>query len=216
MPSIAKAQQKALQSGFLNNLGSGRTGAPRLSTVEAMLALYAEEFIKAANDNLNKDNSVSTGKLGDSIEFEIESFGTAYKMQILVLDYYDYVNKGVKGVKGSGISSPYSFKYINPSKSHIEAIRKWIKENRDKVKVTDIKYGKTRQESKAIPYDKKVSQLAYIIARSNKKKGIKGTGFWDKAFTETFNDFAVQMSKALGVDVQVDLNQLVQGMKKKR
>lgn len=216
MPSIAKAQQKALQSGFLNNLGTGRTTSPRLSTVEAMLALYAEEFIKSANDNLNKDNSVSTGKLGDSIEFEIQSLGTAFKMQLLVLDYYDFVNKGVKGVKGSGISSPYSFKTINPSKSHVEAIRKWIKENKSKVKVTDIKYGKTRQESKAIPYDKKVTQLAYIIARSSKKKGIKGTGFWDKAFDKTFADFELQMSKALGVDVQVDLQQLVQGMKKKR
>ena len=215
MPSIAKAQQKALQSGFLNNLGTGRTSSPRLSTVEAMLALYAEEFIKAANDNLNADNSTSTGKLGDSIEFELQGTNTAFNMQLLVLDYYDFVNKGVKGVKGSGISSPYSFKHINPSKSHVEAIRKWIKENRNKVKVTDIKYGKTRQETKAIPYEKKLDQLAYIIARSNKKKGIKGTGFWDKAFDNTFRDFAVQMSKALGVDVQVDLNQLVQGIKKR-
>ena len=216
MPSIAKAQQKALQSGFLDNLGTGRTGSPRLNTVEAMLSLYAEEFIKKANDNLNKDNSVSTGKLGDSIEFQIDSFGTAFSMKLLALDYYDFVNKGVKGVKGSGITSPYSFKTINPSKSHVEAIRKWIKENKSKVKVTDIKYGKTRQESKAIPYEKRLDQLAYIIARSSKKKGIKGTGFWDNAFDTTFKDFAVQMSKALGADIQVDLNNLVQGIKKKR
>src|SRR5687768_14034067 len=102
MPSIASAQSKALQSGFLNNLGTGKTGTPRLSTVEAMMALYAEEFIKAANDNLNEDNSNSSGKLGDSIEFEISGTNTAFNMKLLVLDYYDFVNKGVKGVKGSG------------------------------------------------------------------------------------------------------------------
>jgi len=135
MPTIQQAQRKALDSGFLDNFGTGRTNV-RLNTLEAMLALYAEEFIKEANDNLNKDNSVASGKLGDSIEFRIKESNTATTMELLALDYYDFVNRGVRGVKGSkNTTSPYRFKTITPSRSHVEAIRKWINENRSKVAV---------------------------------------------------------------------------------
>lgn len=218
MPTIAQAQTKFLREGGLNSLGIDRPENPKLGTVEAMLELYAKEFIKAANDNLNNDNSVNTGALSDSIEFEITRMGTDFNLKLLVADYYDYVNKGVqgKGRKNKNKTSPYKFQYITPSKSHVEAIRNWIKEGRHKVKVSDIKYGKTRQEGKAIPQAKKEQSLAYIIARSIKQKGLRATGFWDKAFDETFKDLGLQLSKALGVDISIDLNNLVQGVKKKR
>lgn len=213
--SIAEAQRKAGSKAF-EGLGTARTSI-KLNTLEAMLALYAEEFIKTAQENLNKTNSVATGTLSDSIEFRINYMGTDYNLQLLAADYYDFVNKGVRGVKGGkNNTSPYKFKYITPSKSHKEAIRKWITENRSKVRVTDIKkYGATRQETKATPYAKKLDTLSYIIARSIKKNGLKATNFWDDAFNATFRDFGQKVGEALNVDLQVDLKNIAQGLKKK-
>lgn len=214
MPSIREAQAKVLRTGFLDTLGEGQIQTPSLSTFEAMLALYAEEFISKAQDRLNADNKVASGKLSSSIRFETKRMGRAYNLSIFVLDYYKYVDAGVQGVKDKSINSPYKFKYANPSKSHVEAIRKWIRENRSKIKVSDIKYGKTKQERKAIDPAKKERSLAYIIARSSKLKGIKGNGFWSKSFDETFKDFGVQMSKALGEDIRIDLRNAVKELKK--
>lgn len=218
MPTIAQAQARFLKSGGLSRLGTDRPVSQNLGTVKAMLALYAEEFITLANQKLNENNSVNTGTLSDSIDFQVTRMGTAFNLKLLVADYYDYVNKGVqgKGKKNQNKTSPYKFKFINPSKSHVEAIRKWIKEGRQKVKVSDIKYGKTRQEGKAIPIGKKEQSLAYIIARSTKQKGLRATNFWDDSFNTTFKDLGLQLSKALGFDINIDLNNIVQGVKKKR
>jgi len=201
MPSIAQALAKLLGGDFLDTLGDEQTAAPKLNTVEAMIALYAEEFINKAKDNLNASNTTQTGKLESSIRFETKTLGRSYKLTLFVADYYDYINQGVKGVKGSQ-NTPYKFKFINPSKTHVEAIRKWMREGRKKIQVSDIKYGKTKQESKAIDPVKKERQLAYLIARSIKRKGITGTGFWTKAFdstirTETGLDMCLTFTKTV-------------------
>lgn len=215
MPTIAQAQAKALQGGFLNGLGSDRGSfkAPNLNTVEAMLALYAEEFLKAADDNLNKNNSVQSGSLSDSFRFEVKFMGRKVQMLFYAADYYDYVNEGVQGVKGGlNTTSPYKFKFLTPSLTHVQAIEKWIREGKKKIQVRDIKYGKTKQESKAITE----KNLAYVIARAIKRRGLKRTGFWSEAFDDTFKDFGLQMAKVLGVDIRVDLQQMAKELKTKK
>lgn len=221
MPTIAQAQAKALQGGFFEGLGASRSDftAPNLRTVEALMALYAEEFQNRFVDNLNRENKVTTGGLADSFTFEAKFLGRGFKVQFIVADYYDYVDKGVQGV-GPGnqnSTSPYKFKGAWVSRSHQEAIRKWIKSNRGLVVARDVnKYGRTKQESKAIDPVKKEKSLAYVIARSTKKKGLKQTGVWSDAFNDTFKDFAVQMSQALGVDIVVDLKQMEKNVKLKK
>jgi hypothetical protein len=219
MPTIQQAQAKALDKGFLDNLGSNQFTAPNLNTVEAMISLYAEEFLKAAQDNLNKDNKNQTGKLADSIRFETKFMKRGFKIDFFAADYYDFVNEGVKGVgsKNKNMTSPYKFKFISPSRSHVEAIMKWMTEGRKKIVAKDVKkYGKSKQESKAVDPAKKQRSLAYIIARSTKIKGIKRTGFWSNAFDDTFKDFGLQMSKALGKDIRVDLQSMRKQVNKKK
>lgn len=214
MPTIQQAQAKALREGFFDSLGDAQIQTPSLSTLEAMLALYAQEFITAAQNRLNSDNSNSTGKLSDSIRFETKRMGKVYNLSIFVLDYYKFVDQGVQGVKNKSIKSPYKFNYINPSKSHVAAINKWVSENRSKIRVSDMKYGKTPQEAKAIDPVKKQNTLAYLIARKQKREGIKGTGFWTKPFEETFKDFNSNMAIALGEDIRIDIRNAVKELKK--
>lgn len=226
MPTITQAQAKALKSGFLDGFGVDRDSAlasPQLNTVEAMMALYAQEFIILANKVLEAQSKNNTGKLGDSIEFQIETFGTSFNMKLLALDYYEYVDLGVQGRSPQhNINRTSPFKYGSSSKAstptHAQAILKWLKEGKPKSTVSDIKsygtYGNTEKKSRT----QQNADLATAkrIAFFVKRKGLKRTGFWTDSFEKVFADFAVQMSKALGADIQVDLNNLVKGLKKKR
>ena len=213
MPSIAEAQRKIKYSDLGESKGA--FDSVQLSTVEAMLELYALEFIQRAQDNLNKTNSVSSGALSDSLKFNVQSFGRSYTLQIKAADYYDYVNQGVRGVQNiKGGNSPYKFKTINPSGAHVTAIGTWLKTGKAKIQARDVKkYGKVGVEKKGIEAQRK--SLAYVIARSIKKKGLKPTHFFSDAFTETFQDFGLQMSKALGEDIKVDLRQMAKQVKRK-
>ena len=221
MPTIAQAQAKALQGGFFDGLGASRSDftAPNLRTAEALMALYAEEFQNRFIDNLNRENKVTTGGLADSFTFEAKFLGRGFKVQFFVADYYDYVDKGVQGVgsNNQNSTSPYKFKGAWVSKKHRIAIEKWIIKNRLTATRKDvIKYGKTKRESKAIPAERGRQSLAYAIAAATKKKGLKQTGVWSDAFNDTFKDFAVQMSQALGVDIVVDLKQMEKNVKLKK
>jgi hypothetical protein len=217
MPTIQQAQIAAGKDGFVGRQGVERFDNPELSVFEAMAEQYVKEFADNATQRLNADNSSHTGKLEESIRYETTDGRYNKDLRIYVLEYYKFVDKGVQGFINKSINSPYKFRGTWVSKSHREAILKWIREGRKKIVVRDVqKYGKTRQESKAIDPAKRQERLAYLIARKSKREGIKGTGFWTKAFEETFKDFGVQMAKALGEDIRIDLRAIVNEVKKKR
>ena len=186
-----------------------------LGMMESMLTLYISEFLTHAAENLNTSNSITTGKLGESLNFKMTALPNGYKVDFTALDYYKFVDKGVQGLKDSkNTTSPYKFKFINPSKSHIQAIKKWIRNNNMTALVADInRYGPTRRETKG--KSKQMDRAAFVIARSIKKKGIAATNFWQDAFDDTFKDFGVRMSEALGKSVTVDLQQMAEELKTK-
>jgi hypothetical protein len=74
------------------------------------------------------------------------------------------------------------------------------------------KYGAVGRENRQ-PQD---VRLAKIIARSIKKKGLRRTGFWTDSINETFKDFDVKMSQALGIDIRVNLENMVKEIKTKK
>ncbi len=215
--SIAQAQAKFLSEGGPMG-GSLRPAPNELSEMEKLLAGYIERFLNKAADNLNKTQSVTTGKLLDSLDFNIESTRSGYIINFTALDYYKFVDKGVRGAGRSAknSTSPYKFKYITPSKSHVTAIEKWIIRNRLTARASDVnKYGRTGRERKAIDPTKGRQTLAYIIARSIKRDGLYETGFWSDAFEDTFKDFGVKMSAALGKTITVNLKQMAEDIKGK-
>ena len=216
--SIAQAQAAFLKEGGPMG-GVLRPSPNELSDMEKLLAGYIERFLNKASDNLNKTNSVTTGNLLDSLDFNIESNRNGYTINFTALDYYKFVDKGVRGAGRSAknSTSPYKFKYITPSKSHVTAIEKWIIRNRLTATAKDVnKYGRTGRERKAINPTKGRQTLAYIIARSIKRDGLYETGFWSDAFEETFRDFGVKMSEALGKTITVNLQQMAAEVQSKK
>jgi hypothetical protein len=206
--TIAQAQSEFLKSGGFRG-GIDRPSEGELSAIEQELSNYITAFLNKASDNLNKNNSITTGELDRSLSFEVIPTGNGYLVNFKALEYFKFVDKGVRGAGSSrkNNTSPYSFKTITPSKSHVTAIEKWIIRNRLTATAKNLK-GRTKRESKAIDPNKGRRDLAYIIAKSIKRDGLYETGFWSDAFDETFKDFGQKMSTALGKAITVNLEQM--------
>jgi len=207
--TIAQAQAAFFQQGGFGEGGMLREDVAELSELEKELSNYISTFLTKASDNLNKTNSITTGDLDRSLSFELVPNKNGYLINFKALEYFKFVDKGVRGAGSSrkNNTSPYSFKTITPSKNHVTAIEKWIIRNRLTATRRDLK-GRTKRESKAIDPTKGRQQLAYIIAKSIKRDGLYETGFWSDAFDETFKDFGTKMSAALGRSITVNLEKM--------
>lgn len=207
MPTIAQAQAEFLKAGGLDIGGLSKQDAPNLDPMQEILSQYISDFLNTASDYLKRTNSITTGNLDQSLGFKIVNLRDGYRIDFKALEYFKFVDKGVRGAGSSrkNSDSPYSFKSIYPSKDHVTAIEKWIILNRLTATARDTRKYKTNRERKAIPAAMARRNLAYVIARSIKRDGLYATGFWTDAFEKTFQNFGQEMSKALGKTITVNL-----------
>ena len=204
---------------FIQKLGFKPDGAGEqldLPILEETLALYGKYFNDEIVANLLKTKSVSSGALSEPATPEVVKFGTKYTLYVgyadksKQLDYYDYINKGVKGTKNvkSDESSPYSFK---PEKKSVPVspIKKWLEFNNLK-SISVKKYTKLGVELKQITDSK---SIAFVIARGIHRKGIKSTYYFDDAANRVFfqQQFKDDIATALGGDFELKIRQITNG-----
>jgi hypothetical protein len=209
MASIKEAQDRFFQAGGFDFGGTEKAAMNQVDPMQEILSRYIVDFLNTASNNLEKTNSISTGKLNESLDYNIIRTNNGYRIDFTALEYFKFVDKGVRGAGASrkNNTSPYKFQKINPSPDHVTAIEKWIIQNRLTATARDLK-GRTGRERKAIDPTKGRRTLAYIIAKSIKRDGLYETGFWSDAFDQTFKDFGAEMSKALGKTITVSLQQM--------
>ena len=214
--SISKAQIQALRDSFLQGIGDtgfGKVKEGDLPVLEETLSLYGKAFNDALIKILDQENITSSGKLAEPAIGIITKFGTGY---ILSLGYepgseqdkyFRFVNKGVKGTSNTKADSktPYSFKTTSKAVP-VSSIEKWLSYNKLK-SVAVKKYTKLGAESKAIQGKK---SLAWAIARSIHKKGLRSTHYFDRAIAQIFNkEFIENIAVAIGGDVQIQIKQTI-------
>lgn len=209
--SISKAQAKAIADGFLNTLGEQPMKEGQMPVVETLLKQFGGEFITTAQENLRANGSIASGAIND-IRMYFNKFGTTYSISLgypkseKASKYWDFVNKGVKGTKNIKADSKTPYKFNSSKKSiPISAVQGWLGYN--KLKATAVKpYRKLGVEAKAI--DSKKS-LAYIVARSIHRKGLRSTHYFDNAQKEVFGkNFYEIMEAAVGKDIQIKIRQI--------
>lgn len=207
--SISQAQAAFLGEIFLDTGGVSKKEGQKLDPIQDALSKYIVTFLKKAKENLQKTGSNTTGNLDNSLSFDVVRTSNGYRVDFKALEYFKFVDKGVRGAGSSrkNNTSPYKFKKINPSKDHVTAIEKWIIRNRLTARAKDL-YGREGRERKAIYPTKGRRDLAYIIARSIKRDGLYETGFWSDAFDETFQNFGKDMSVVLGQTITVNLERM--------
>ena len=214
--SISQAQAKAIADNFTSLYGEQRTINDEMPVIEALLFKYGAEFKQQAVDNLNANKSIASGKIED-IAFEVTKFGTTYTLSMgypknePASKYWDFVNQGVKGtknIKADG-KTPYAFK-SNKKSIPVSVVEGWLKYNKLKT-VSVKKYSKLGVELKAIDGKK---SLAWAVAKSIHRKGLRSTRYFDKARDSVFgSDFQKVMNAALGFDVEIKITQIANEIK---
>jgi len=218
MPTIQQAQRKA-GKGVFAGLGEAKGDTVQLNTVEAMLGLYAMEFISKAQKNLKQANKISTGGLSESMRFESTEMPGGLSLKIFVNNYYKFIDEGVQGAgpKSKNRTSPYKYRDKMPP---IIEIMKWMRTNVNAARIDDqkTKLSKLQKKRKRLKETVKradsIRKVAFMFAKSIQMKGFKKTGFWSRAFDESFKDFGPKMAEAMGADIRIDLKNMIKEVKK--
>lgn len=191
---------KALQEVKAKQAGTGETtSAFETFVADTVLKQYAKDFIDLIRTNIKDRKVVASGQLETNIE--IISDETGKNISITMLDYFDYPNKGVKGVKSdkNAPDSPYQFKSLYTMSPEGRAkIKQLISDGKAKISDTSKTKKAVGLEGKRKSLiDMQTDQLIYLI----KKYGIKRTKYFDDAYDAVFSTFAEDMAKAYGQDV---------------
>ena len=173
-----------------------------------VLKQYAAEFKLLLEKLMTQRQVVASGKLADSINPEFKEDGSGFT--ISMLDYYDFPNEGVKGVRNgkNAPNSPYKFKNYGMNDEGRASIKEYILSGKAKVSDTTKTKRPVGLERKKISggqkkslIDMQVDDLIYLI----KKYGVKRTDYFNDAFETAFANFSEDMAKAYGQDIAFNL-----------
>lgn len=156
-----------------------------MSAIEQVLFDFGNEMQTGLQSQLQNGLQIDSAELYQSIDFKTELFGSMFSFQLSLADYYDYVNKGVKGYKTTykSSSSPYRFGIKQPP-------------------VNDLKlWARKRQLN------------PFAVARSIRDKGTEGSHFYDKVVTpQRLKELQRDLSKASKEDVRILVQSTARGV----
>ena len=191
-----------------------------LKGIEELMVLAAANFILQVQENLNQAGKIDTGTLASDIEKgEITNAGGVYSIDVgypkgsKASKYYDFVNKGVKGTRsGTPADSPYSFRSDMPGPSMTSAIAGWYRRHASygrretQKKNLSAVQRKRKKLSKMVDANKRIKSLAFATAVNIKRRGLKKTGFFDKAINSSFGpDFVKALAKITGKEIAINI-----------
>lgn len=218
MASILEAQ-KALGESF-DFGGDTKQGAFKLNAVEKVMYDAATKFIGLAQQRINAKKKVDRGNLSDISVSTIQKTGNKYSLTIgydksnPASEYYDFQNKGVKGIKSGQPNSLYKFRTLSVSKNMVEAILQWYLRHKNYIRNEDQRKGlsplQIKRKTIANVADPKIKlrQLATNTAKNIKKKGIGRVGFFDDNLDKAFGqEFQAKLAQALGQDIALTITQ---------
>ena len=171
----------------------------------ALFKVYGDLFLKAIEDSIKKNNVSASGYLVDNIKVPIYEDGSG--LSIYMPSYYNYPNKGVKGVEYSdnAPNSPFQYKTYGMPKTARNSLKKYISSGRAKVttvqKTNDKALGIGREKKGIDLMETKVNTLVYLI----KKYGIKATNYFDEAIAEVQKSLTPDLLELVGLTIIVQV-----------
>ena len=138
------------------------------STLNDVLGNLAADLVRCLHENLKKHEISDTGELGRSIRMPIKLFGSVLTATLYLEDYFDYVNKGVKGIGGNrktGSKDAWELRntignYQFKRGPKVSMIKKWAE---------------------------KRGLNAYAVRTSIAHRGLKSRPFYDECIAQSFH-----------------------------
>lgn len=165
-----------------------------MTNVEEELEKFAVNVITTAKQNLKRE-----GKAGGNLEkmpYELEVGKNSFSLGIDLADYWEFVDRGVKGVGGTKadgskwklkkvVNSPFKYRNERPP---VSAFDKWT-----------IRKGKAPRRNKGT--FKKRSSLKYALAESVYHTGLETTFFFTAPFEKEFRKLPDELVEAYALDI---------------
>ena len=154
---------------------------------------FGKQVVNRAKGNLQKSKGGGTN-LEKSLSFKVITSPEGFSVQFYMDSYGTFVDKGVSGTnkkrsfkdyKGRTISSPYKYTTKQPPSRVLD---KWI-----------VKKGIAPRDKKGRFMSRK--SISFLIARSIKRKGIKGISFFQKPLMLGLKQFGKEMLGAVKDDI---------------
>lgn len=183
----------------LKGIGTDVTKEFKLSQskdVQAAMYRWMAEVIKLTTEGIEKVDAKATLNLRQSVGFaDLPTDAKVAQVAMEMATYWKFVEYGVNGVKENR-GAPFSFRYITPSKKHIDAIKKWIQDK----PITIKNFDDTDAENS-------IEQAATAIATSTKKRGIKGRPFLNPVLTDAkMNELVGSIAEVAGKEIALSIN----------
>ena len=163
-------------------------------SLETYLNNFGQKVVDDAKANLQSDKGSTA--VGRSIRFEVVPTDTGFSTKFYMLDYGEFLDKGVSGnkkkrsfenYKGQTQSSPYSYTNKQPPPG---ILAKWI--SKKGIKGRDKKTGRFITNL----------SLAFIIGRKIKRDGIKSLSFFQQPFGIEYEKLNEEILTELKLDIE--------------
>jgi hypothetical protein len=192
----------------------------KLDNVKMALENAAKEIVRQAKINLGATQTImqndgkmrrkqidASGNLSRSLKYsDITNKDGNLSIDILMDFYGPFIDQGVDGTRNKTPNrTPFSFKNEGVGVGMQYSIFEWMRAKRFRIR--DLSTGRFK---KGKVTSKSYENLAYVIARSIKRKGINQTYFITTPFNLTTSQLPDVLEKALGADIEAYLLSLNQ------
>lgn len=175
-------------------------GLGEFEILTAALDKVAVKFLENLEANIKSANFAGSGSLLTNATYKVSPDGKA--VDIILNNYYDFVNQGVKGWGSSknAPNSPYAYSKKAKSSSNGEfrkSIRQYIESGRAKIRNvrSDRALGIGTERKSLI--DANTDTLMYLIRRF----GIKATNYFTKTVEQSQDEIQLIIAEAVGKDI---------------
>ncbi len=171
----------------------------KYDSIENYLKSYGKYIVRQARGILKSKGKDTTGKLSGSLKYKVTKDKEGFEIKFLASKYASFVNKGVSGTEGRRTyidkdgkrkTSPFRFKKQPPS----NVIERWT-----------VAKGIKGRDRKGRFITRK--SLAFLIARSIKRKGIPAASFYTQPLSYSYKVFKKEMEKNFKQDVLKNIKQ---------
>lgn len=147
------------------------------------LMRFQRHVVRESRNNLKKMKKNSSNKLYQSIKGNVKVSANSFELDFEMLPYGQFQDKGVSGTKKK-YNTPYSYKDKMPP---ARVFDKWM-----------IRKGIAPRNEKGQLQSRK--GLAFAIARSVYRNGIKPSLFFTKPFEKAFKNLSPELVESFGLD----------------